>query len=319
MFVINSDPINNDPSYRHSQFLNDVFSRKIFEKLQTPSTWNSIFPAECYHSDFSWANDCVTVLGKESSGTFVEMGPKEAKDVPTIDFSDTKERINLYDYESSIRASTEEIEKYQAWTSNAGLSETSYITQLVNSAVNRYNYIHNQSFFFGDGKRTKGLFDNPAMKILPRPSSDDIVQVIAEALSKIRSTSNGVIKAGTILISPHVYGLLNSYASGSDKSDLEKVSTIIVNTTGGKPDYLKIVVLDAINESISDKVSENDIFFLDINPDQFVYFFKPLFVYEFRNWQLRSYAAATKFKYSDPYIYTTGAISKLTLASRKEN
>ena len=316
--MVNSDPINNDQSYRHCQFLNDVFARRIFEKLETPSTWNSIFPAECYHSDFSWANDCVTILGKESIGTFTDMGPKEAKDVPSIDFSDKKERINLYDVESSIKASTEEIEKYQAWTSNAGLTETSYINQLVNSAVNRYNYIHNHFFFFGDGRRTKGLFDNDAMKVLSPPSSGDIVQIIANAISEIRSSTNGVIKAGTVLISPYVYGLLNTYYDSSDLSNLQKVSNIIVNTTGGKPDYLKIVVLDAINENISDKVSENDIFFLDGNADQFAYFFKPLFIYEFRNWELRSYAAATKFKYSDPYIYTHGAISKLTLNQKAE-
>jgi hypothetical protein len=161
-------PVNANIGEQHCQFLNDIIAPSIFKKLETPSVWNEIFPAPCYNSNFSWATDCIRVLGQENLGTFVDLGAKEAKDITSIEFSDSVDRIDLYDKGAELVASATEIEKYQMWTTNAGLSSTSYIDQLVSAAVSRYNRVHNQFFFFGDGRRTKGLFGNPALVDIPK-------------------------------------------------------------------------------------------------------------------------------------------------------
>jgi hypothetical protein len=311
MFITNvqNNDIDDGGSYIHRQFLNKFFKNTLFKKLEPPVTWNSILPADCYYSNFSWQIDSMNVIGKESLGTFTDMGLKEMKDVPTIEFSETTERIDLYSKESRLVASGAEIDKYQAWTSEAGLQETSYITQLIDSAVDRYNYFQNQFFFRGDGKNTHGLLNSPAMMNLTITTTD-ILEMITEAISMIRVNTKGVIKPGTLAISPQIYALLSRYTVGSDLNNLQKIKNIIADTTaGGEPQYLKIIVLDVLSEP---DVS-NNLYFLDSNRSQFLYYYKPLIVEPFRESGARSYIAATMFKYSDPYVYTKGAISKCTI------
>jgi hypothetical protein len=298
-------PTNNE---NHRQFLNDVLNKEVFKRLETPVTWNSVLPQRCYQYDFNWSADCVTVLGKDRVGTFADMGLKEAKDVPTVEFSLKRERIDVYGKEVDVEVTSDEMEHFRLWTSVAGLSENSFVNQLVESVVDEYNATHNRLFFFGDGQKTKGLFNNAAVHTLTSAEKDP-VKFIARNIAAIRTATLGAVKAGTVLISPAVYGLLQNYVAGSDKSDLEKVADIIADATGGEPTRLKIKVLDTLSTSPTD-VNVNDVFFLDSNPSRFVYYYKPLILYPFREWKARSYIAAAAFKYSDPYIYAPYALCK---------
>jgi hypothetical protein len=301
--------------------LDSLFIKEIYKIQHAPTTWNTIFPASCYHSDFRWPEQSITLPALENFGTFADMGLKEAKDVPEADFSLKSERINLYEKQCNIILTREEVDHYLLWTERAGFSGemSSFIQRKIDAVRETYQLQHNKYFFKGDGVNTTGLFGSSMVTDITDRifNITDPVEWFSTAISYIRMISKGVLKASKALISPALYGYLNKYYESSDVSTLQKINGILID----KGVNLAVEVLDMLTDTVTGMDSESvvdaakpfgDVYFLSNNPVNFAYYFKPILIYDFRAYLARSFITATKFKYSDPYIYAQHAICKAT-------
>lgn len=297
------------------QRLDAVIQKEVMKIRNMPAQWKNVLPAPiCYQSEFSWQENTVPLRAKQSVGTFVEIGLKEEKNTPTIDFAISNDYVNLYTYGSSIMASEDEIDAFNLWTSRGGFDNTSFVAQLIESANDTYTSVHDRLFFSGDGEKTKGLLHSDACVDMTSSfsSETDSLQLIMSVIGKVREVSLGIVKVGTILISPAFYSHLCRYYKSSDLSNLEKIMKQPIDSTpeGGVVN-LKVMVLDRLSETVTTDHPYGSVYFMSRDASQFRYYYKPLLISPFRNVMLRSFGAPIKFKYSDPVVFTKYALVKV--------
>lgn len=301
--------------------LDEAVQRKLVEIRYTPTTWNSILPADSYYSNFSWSATSVPVQAKASIGTFSEMSDIETKDTPNITFSLDHDRIDLYALESSLKTSIEQLDHFAYWMNNGGFGTSSFVDQLMNSARQVYETNHDEIFLYGDKKRTKGLLNHDDITDVTEKFADEtgILQLFSKLFMEMRSLTKGISHAGKALISPKLYSLMLKYYESSSLSDLSKLLQMPVDTApDGTPITPKLHVLDKLNPTEAEEKTKpyGDIYILSRNSDDFMYYFKPLLIHSFREIDLRSFGAYMKFKYSQPYIVTKHSILKCTPNSK---
>jgi hypothetical protein len=293
--------------------LDSIFRKKIFELANAPSVWKSILPQECYDTAFSYYDNTVNLVGREAIGAFKAAGLKEDKAIPQVDFALTYDHANIYTRESSIVYSRRELQYFDTWFKRAGVENSTFINQKVRAAQTVYEAEHNDIFLNGSPGRTKGLLYNPNVVDVSSlvGIQTKLTELITKIVSLVRGITNKSVFLSKLFLTPDLFYKLTTYYESSDKSNLEKLMAMPLDSgTDGSPQKLSVQVLDALTKTVTTANPDGYIYMITNDPSDFLYLYKPLTTYPTREYGSISYVIPLEYRHSDVYVFRKYSIVK---------